>query len=130
MCNCDCGKNHHQNEKRNPCYNCNTDWEGYYIAEGFEYVLNESGTVTKTPATRTYTITKIDNYMYKVVMNNLTPSQFTLSFLFYKKGTKLYSSSNLGIDIISCEGKELVADFSTSSPKKLNGRFILTPALL
>ncbi len=129
MCHCGCNKNHHH-EKRNPCHNCNTEWEGYYTAEGFEYKLNDNGTVTETVGTRTYLITKVGQYMYKVVMNSLTPDVFSLEFLFYKKGSKLYSSSNGGIDIISCEGRELIADFSTNTSSKLNGRFILTPALL
>ncbi len=117
---------HHQNQL-NPCSKCNTNWEGLYSAEGFTYLLNKDGTVTTTAATRNYLITKVGDHMYKVVMNNLTPEQFTFEFLFFKKDKKLYSSSNGGVDIISCEGKELVADFSNAF---LNGRFILTPILL
>ncbi len=128
---CGCDKHHHYSPQPiNPCKNCNTEWSGYYTASGYTYLLNEDGTGTTTPATRTYLITKVDDYMYKVVMNSLTPDQFTLESLFFKKGSKLYSSSNIGLDIISCEGNQLVADFSTNNPDKLNGRFILTPALL
>ncbi len=126
---CGCDEYHHQHHHHqiNPCKNCNTEWSGYYTASGNTYLLNEDGTVTTTAATRTYLITKIDNYMYKVVMNNLTPDQFTFNFIFYKKGSKLYSSTNGGVDIISCEGNQLVADFSN---ELLNGRFVLSPALL
>ncbi len=131
---CHCKKKCHCSqpipEHLNPCTNCNTDLAGLYSAEGNTYLLNDDGTVTTTFSTRTYLITKIDNYMYKVVMNSLTPDQFTFESLFFKKGSKLYSSSNLGIDIISCEGNQLIADFSTSNPGKLNGRFVLTPVLL
>ncbi len=123
---CGCDKHHHHHNIK-PCHNCNTEWSGYYTASGFSYLLKPDGSVTKTAETRTYLITKVDNYLYKVVMNNLTPTQFTLEFLYYKKGSKLYSSTNGGVDIISCEGKELVADFSNDN---LNGRFVLTPALL
>ncbi len=120
-CHCKCEKKHHKCDPNN--------FEGFYTAEGHEYLL-KNGMVSKNIGTRTYLITKVGHDMYKVVMNSLTPSQFTLDFLFYKKDNKLYSSSNAGIDIISCEENKLVADFSTNNPGKLNGRFILTPALL
>lgn len=125
-----CDSNDYNHHHLNPCSNCNTNWEGFYSADGYTYLLNQDGTVSTTATTRTYSITKVGDYMYKVVMSNLTPIQFTFEFLFFKKGTKLYSSSTGGIDIISCEGNKLIADFSTSNPDKLNGRFILTPVLL